>query len=218
MRNQDGYDSSHSEPGQKDLSRRTLAAYQGAAEEFWEGTRNHDVSQNRQALLGALEGVVPLSILDLGCGPGRDLKFFFEAGHHPVGLDGTPRFAEMAREYSGCEVWCQDFLELDLPGEFFHGVFANASLQHVPESELPRVLNEVRATLKSQGILLVSLPRGSNQQGFHGERYSCYWDLPTWQGFVLAAGFEEIEHYYRPTGKPREEQPWMVTVWQKLEA
>ena len=55
------------------ISSRTLSHYEERAEAFWEGTRDHDVSQNLQALLGALPARSGLRILDLGCGPGRDL-------------------------------------------------------------------------------------------------------------------------------------------------
>jgi len=60
----------------------------------------------------------------------------------------------MARAYSGCEVWHQDFLSLDLPDRRFDGIFANAALFHVPGQELPRVLRELHAALKPGGVLV----------------------------------------------------------------
>jgi SAM-dependent methyltransferase len=114
------------------ISDLTLEYYNRDAEEFWEGTRDHDVSQNIEALLRNIEGEPPFTILDFGCGPGGDLKVFVELGHLAVGLEGAPRFAVMARAHSGCEVWQQDFLKLDLPDNHFDGVFANAALFHVP--------------------------------------------------------------------------------------
>ena len=68
----------------------------------------------------------------------------------------------MARAHSGCEVWQQDFLKLELPEKYFDGVFANAALFHVPSQELPRVLLELHTTLKSGGVLFSSNPRGRN--------------------------------------------------------
>src|SRR6516165_9894032 len=116
----------------------TLSHYNERAEDFWEGTRDHNVNQNITALLQSIEGEPPYTILDFGCGPGRDLKVFAELGHIAIGLDGAPHFAVMARAHSGCEVWQQDFLKLDLPDRHFDGVFANAALFHVPCQELPR--------------------------------------------------------------------------------
>jgi SAM-dependent methyltransferase len=85
----------------------------------------------------------------LAAGPGRDLKAFSELGHIAVGLEGAEHFAVMARTYSGCEVWQQDFLKLDLPDDHFDGVYANASLFHIPSQELPRILLELHASLKT---------------------------------------------------------------------
>ena len=202
----------------KDLAKTssvTLGHYDQRAEIFWRDTRDHDVSQNIDALLQSLIGAAPFRILDFGCGPGRDLIALKALGQEAIGLDGSERFVAMAREHSGCEVWCQDFLKLDLPGEYFDGIFANASLFHVPSQELPRVLRELYATLKPDGVLFSSNPRGDNQEGWSGERYGCYYDWPRWKELVTAAGFREIRHYYRPTGLPCEQQPWLASVWRK---
>ena len=206
----------NSRNGDRGVSRGTLEHYNQRAESFWEGTRDHDVSQNIAALLRHLEGDPPFAILDLGCGPGRDLARFRELGHAPVGLEGATRLAAMAREHGGCEVWEQDFLALDLPAERFDGVFANASLFHVPRADLPRVLLELRATLKPRGVLFSSTPRGDNHEGWNGGRYGAWHDLESWRGFVTAAGFTELEHYYRPPGLPRDQQPWLASVWRKV--
>lgn len=191
----------------------TLAHYNQHAESFWQCTRDHDVSQNRDAILEHLGGKGPYRILDFGCGPGRDLKALKELGHEATGLEGAERFVELAREYSGCEVWHQDFLHLDLPPSHFDGIFANAALFHVPSQELPRVLKQLEATLKPAGVLFSSNPRGENEEGWSGERYGVYYDLERWRLLVSAAGFAEITHYYRPPGLPRERQPWLASLW-----
>lgn len=196
----------------------TIAHYDDHADAFWHGTRDHDVGQNRDALLRHLEGAAcPLRILDLGCGPGRDLIAFRAMGHEPVGLDGSVRFCEMAREVSGCEVLHQDLLALDLPPARFDGVFANASLFHVPSQELPRVLACLRRTLAPGGVLFASNPRGDGTEGWHGDRYGAYYDHATWCGIVSAEGFVELEYYYRPPGQPRHRQPWLATVYRRLD-
>jgi SAM-dependent methyltransferase len=193
----------------------TLAHYNQRAEDFWRGTRDHDVSQNIAALLQAIEARPPFTILDFGCGPGRDLKAFAALGHVAVGLEGAAEFAAMARTHSGCEVWQQDFLALDLPEQHFDGVFANASLFHVPAQELPRVLKQLHATLKPGGVLFASNPRGDNQEGWSGERYGAYHDLESWRRYVSGAGFTELAHYYRPAGLPRAQQPWLASLWRR---
>ena len=193
----------------------TIGHYQRQAEQFEAGTRDHDVQQNIDALLRHIKSTAPLDILDFGCGPGRDLRTFAGLGHRATGLDGCARFVEMARANSGCEVWHQDFLALDLPDERFDGIFANAVLFHIPSGVLPSVLRQLKRTLKPGGVLFSSNPRGQNEEGWNGERYGAYYDLDTWRSLLNQAGFEELEHYYRPTGLPRAQQPWLASVWRK---
>ncbi len=193
----------------------TLSHYEGSAASFWEATKDHDVSQNVATLLNEIRADPPLAILDLGCGPGRDLMSFRQLGHQPVGLDGAPVFVRMARQQSGCEVLQQDLLALDLPAERFDGVFANAVLFHVPSQELPRVLSELRATLRPGGVLFASNPRGPDIEEWRGPRYGCYLSFPTWRSYLTEAGFKYLEHYYRPTGRPRKQQPWLASLWRK---
>jgi SAM-dependent methyltransferase len=99
------------------------------------------VGQNIAALLQYIESKPRSTILDFGCGPGRDLKVFAELGHTAVGLEGAAHF---------------------------DGVFANAALFHVPSQELPRVLLELNASLKPGGVLFSSNPRGHNEEGWIG--------------------------------------------------
>ena len=197
------------------LSEITIGHYDNVADDYWYGTRNHDVSQNYEAFLEAIEGKPPFDILDLGCGPGRDLQYFNSMGHAVIGLDGSEALVSLARLNSGCEVLQQNFLAMNLPEDHFDGVFANASLFHVPSQELPRILLEVSTTLKSRGVLFCSNPRGNNEEGLEGSRYSCFFDLDTWRDYVIDARFIEVQHYFRPTGLPRHRQPWLATVWRK---
>jgi SAM-dependent methyltransferase len=197
------------------VSSSTIGHYEQAAAAFWQGTKDHDVSQNVQALLRHLCGVPPHTILDLGCGPGRDLAAFRALGHEAVGLDGAASFVAMARAYSGCEVWQQDLLRLELPAQRFHGIFANAVLFHVPSQELPRVLRELGRALVHDGVLFASNPVGPDLEQWQGARYGTYLSWPRWRDSVIDSGFEELEHYYRPEGRPRPEQPWLASVWRK---
>ena len=197
------------------IADRTLAHYDRSAKAFWEGTHDHDVSQNIAALLQYIEAPPPFELLDFGCGPGRDLAAFRALGHRATGLEGSAQLAAMARAHSGCEVLQQNFLELYLPAGHFDGIFANASLFHVPGQELPRVLRELHAALKPRGVLFSSNPRGSGEEGWNGERYGTYWDWESWRARLSDAGFVALTHYYRPAGLPREQQPWLASVWRK---
>jgi SAM-dependent methyltransferase len=203
-----------------EIAARTLAHYQQHAVSFEEGTRHHDVTQNYRALLDALGGRSGLRILDFGCGPGRDLAALRALGQVPTGLDGCEAFATHARTNTGCEVLHQDFFELDLGDRQFDGVFANASLFHVPRELLPRVLAELRGALVSDGVLFCSNPRAFDgaQEGWQGERYGCYLTIDGWIDVIAAAGFALEQHYLRPSGKPAAQQPWLAMVWRKASA
>ncbi len=201
-----------------DITARTLEHYAAHAQSFRDGTCDHDVSQNIATLLRHLVGTTPFTILDLGCGPGRDLIAFTRLGHRVIGIEAAAPFVATAREATGCEVWEQDFLNLDLPCARFDGVFANASLFHVPTQELPRVLGELHSTLKPGGVLFSSNPHGNGEEGWSRSRYGAYHSLESWRRFAVAAGFAELEHYYRPPGLPREQQPWLASAWRRIEA
>ena len=77
------------------------------------------------------------------------------------------------------------------------------------------MLVELSETLRPRGVLFCSNPKGNNEEGFSGDRYSCFFDLDTRHHHVTAAGFFEVSHYYRPPGLPRRKQSWLATVLRK---
>ncbi len=196
----------------------TIAEYQATADSFRQGTWDHDVTQNRQALTQAMPRN-PGRILDFGCGPGRDLVAFQAEGHEAIGLDATPAFVTMARDTTGCEVWQQNFLDLDLPDQHFDGIFANASLIHVPQAEMLRVLQELGRSLVENGAIVMSLARGEGE-GFAnrptGQRYTSFWEYETMTPILEQAGFQICDHYYRPPGLPQAMQSWVVIVARRV--
>jgi SAM-dependent methyltransferase len=195
----------------------TIAEYQLTAESFRDGTWNHDVSQNRDALVAAMPKN-PGKILDVGCGPGRDLVAFTQQGHEAIGLDATPAFVEMAQQLSGCEVWQQSFLSLDLPPNTFDGIFANASLIHVPSEKMVEVLRQLCDALVPNGALVMSMARGTGE-GYSsrstGDRYVALWEYETLAPCVEQAGLVVRHHYYRPPGQPCAAQSWLAIVANK---
>ncbi|HKO47395.1 MAG TPA: class I SAM-dependent methyltransferase [Polyangiaceae bacterium] len=201
-------------PPLAEITARTLGDYDARAESFWAGTRDHDVTQNYAALLDALVGAAPFRLLDFGCGPGRDLMALTALGHVVTGLDGSPAFAEMARAQSGCRILQQNFLELALGEHEFDGVFANASLFHVPRAELARVLAELFRALVPGGVLFCSNPRSFDRdwEGFKGERYGSFLTIESWIERIQSAGFVVERQFLRPSDKPANEQPWLAIV------
>jgi SAM-dependent methyltransferase len=196
----------------------TIDEYQATAASFRDGTWNHDVSQNRDALIAAMPRK-PGIILDFGCGPGRDLVAFKDLGHIAIGLDATPAFVEMAKQVSGCEVWQQSFLNLDLPKEHFDGIFANASLLHVPRASMVKVLDDLCQALVPGGAIMISICRGDSE-GYvprpTGYRFVAGWEYETLAPCLEKARFEILHHYYRPPDAPPEAQFWLVIVARRV--
>ena len=200
----------------EEIENLTIGHYEDNAESFRIGTKDHDVSQNIAAFLGALPKGKQLDILDFGCGPGRDLNVFKQMGHRPTGLDGSKEFCKMTQKLSKFPILHQKFLHLELEDNSFDGVFANASLFHVPSLELSRVLKEIHSALRKGGILFSSNPRGSTE-GWQGQRYGHYMEFEESEIYLKKNGFKILDHYYRPSGKPKELQPWLAIVSQRQE-
>ena len=200
----------------EEIEKLNIAHYEESAESFRIGTQDHDVSQNIAALLDALPKGKTHDILDFGCGPGRDLCVFKELGHRPIGLDGSKEFCKMAEKQSGCRTLNQQFLKLNLKENSYDGIFANASLFFIPSQELPRVLKQLHVSLRNGGILFSSNPRG-NVEGWQGQTYGHYMELEASELFLNQSGFRILKHYYRPEGKPKEEQPWLAIVSKRKE-
>lgn len=198
------------------MTRLTIAAYERMAADYAEDTRNRDLSADYALFFRYMKSAAPLDLLDLGCGPGRDLSHFKQLGHRATGLDGSARLVEMA-EATGCPVLHQDFLKLDLPPSAFDGVFASASLFHIPPDSLHGVLAALLQTLRPGGVLFMLNPRGRNEKGWMGERFCTYLRLGTWMRYMRSAGFAYLAHEYRPLGVTRQRQQWLSSVWRKPE-
>lgn len=196
----------------KEIEEVTFSDYGKRAETFWERTKDHDVNQNYNAFLEPFNGKSGLDILDFGCGPGRDVIYFKSLGHNPVGLDGTLEFCQMARELTGCPILHQSFNALALEENSFDGIFANASMFHVPSHNLGKVLKDLNKALRPDGILFTSNPRGDEEGWSSPERYGNFMQLDNSTEYLENAGFEVINHYYRPPGLPLEEQKWLAMV------
>lgn len=197
-----------------EIEKYTIGHYDEHAQSYWLGTKDHDVSQNIDAFLQAMPKNKALDILDLGCGPGRDVYTFKSLGHNPIGLDGSKEFCLIAQKYSSCPILHQSFLNLDLAKNSFDGIFANASLFHIPSQELPKVLCHLHQALRPNGILFSSNPRG-DAEGWQGQRYGHFMEYETSESYLNNAGFQIVHHYYRPSEQPRERQPWLAIVSQR---
>ena len=136
---------------EKDLQ--TLSFYQKNASQYFSETVGLDISSNRARFLN----LIPKKghILDLGCGSGRDSRFFLENGYRVTPLDASKELATLASDFIGKPVEIISFQELDY-FNVFDGIWACASLLHCPKTEMGSILKRITYALKSQDIVYMS--------------------------------------------------------------
>jgi 2-polyprenyl-3-methyl-5-hydroxy-6-metoxy-1,4-benzoquinol methylase len=139
-----------------------------AAKEF-EETVNQDMSGIIKEFLDLLEEGD--TILDLGCGSGRDSLTFYELGYDVTPLDASEEMCQLAEIHTGLEVLRMTYEEMDFDN-VFDGIWACASLLHTPKKELSDILTKIARALNDKGILYMSFKLG-DFEGFRGERYFC---------------------------------------------
>lgn len=145
----------------------TLNYYNENAEEFTASTINVDFTSVQDKFLNKLSS--SSSILDFGCGAGRDTKYFLEKGYIVEAIDGSEELCKIASEYTGIEVKRMLFQELH-DVEKYDGIWACSSILHLPYEELVEVMKKIKVALKDTGIIYTSFKYGS----FEGVRNGRY--------------------------------------------
>lgn len=145
----------------------TLEYYNENAVSFTENTRDVDFSETRDRFLAQLpEGS---RILDFGCGSGRDTKSFLMRGYQAEALDGSEELCRLAAAYTGIRVTCMRFQEFQ-EHRRYDGIWACASILHLPSRELAKVMHQLACALKDGGLLYVSFKYGT-EEGVRNGRY-----------------------------------------------
>jgi len=166
---------------------KTLEYYNQAAQDYTADTINADVSKLYAFFLTHLPPNA--YIMDLGCGPGRDSKYFLDKGYRVLSIDGAQEFCKLASQLTGQDVLCQTFENIDFT-EKFDGIWACASILHVPMSRLPKVIANISRALKKGGYFYASFKYGE----YEGKRNGRYFTDMTEERFVkLIETFGELE-------------------------
>ena len=145
----------------------TLDYYNSHADSFREDTIHASMSALQEEFLEMLPA--GSRILDLGCGPGRDTRLFLERGFRVTAVDGSEELCRLAEDFTGQPVICSTFQEFR-PGETYDGIWACASLLHLPKEEIVRVIERLSPYLREGGVFYMSFKYGS----FSGERNGRY--------------------------------------------
>ena len=149
--------------GEKDLDRQTLDYYDQNASEFILGTLMADMGEARHCFTDYLPAHA--LILDLGCGSGRDTRFFLDKGFRVDAIDGSEEVCAKASAYTGIHVRKMLFNELEAQN-IYDGIWACASVLHLPIDILNDVFSRMSTAVRTNGILYVSFKYGC----FEGER------------------------------------------------
>lgn len=145
----------------------TIDYYNLNAKNFIENTQNVDMHLAQDKFLQLLDS--QSSILDFGCGSGRDTKYFLGKGYHVTATDGSAELCKLASAFTGIEVKEMLFQELDDINKY-DGIWACSSILHLPKKELFPVLRKMCIALKSAGVIYSSFKYGD----FEGERNGRY--------------------------------------------
>ncbi|NQV14853.1 class I SAM-dependent methyltransferase [bacterium] len=154
------------------------------------------------------------SILDVGCGPGRDLKYFKSRGYDPMGLEPSFPLARYAREYSACEVIETTIQDFDT-AEQFSGIWACASLLHLATPELIPALDKLAGMLKDEGIFYCSF----KYSDFEGERAGRFFNDQTLTSFtdLLTEKLWIKKSWFTEDQRPDNQQIWLNLLLTKTE-
>lgn len=173
----------------------TIQYYQQNAEQFSRETRSVDFSQNQDKFMSKLKKND--TILDFGCGSGRDTKCFLEHGFQVEAIDGSEELCRLAGEFTGIKVKHLLFQEL-AEKDKYDGIWACSSILHLPKQELIEVIQKMSLALKSKGIIYTSFKYGT----FEGERNGRYFTDMT------EDSFEEI---LQTTKELQIEEQWITS-------
>ena len=193
---------------------RTIGYYNDNAEDFIKNTVNVDFSGTQDRFLEKLKQGD--RILDLGCGSGRDTKYFLEKGFEVDAVDGSEAMCRYAGELTGIDVKQMKFQELDAEEEY-DGIWACSSLLHLKKAELRDVLIKAVTALKKDGILYTSFKDG-DFEGERNERYFTDFTEDTFREFMKDIGSVEIEEIWTaPDARPeRTDQKWLNLILRKI--
>ena len=191
----------------------TINYYNLNAKKFIENTQNADMHLTQDKFLQLLPESA--SILDFGCGSGRDTKYFLEKGYQVVATDGSAELCRLASSFTGIKVKEMLFQELDEIG-VYDGIWACSSILHLPKQELLPVIRKMCIALKDNGVIYTSF-KYSNFEGERNGRYFTDFMEDTFREFIKVIPELMIEDQWitldvRPG---RGEEKWLNLILRK---
>ena len=198
---------------EKSKKNQTIQYYDQNATDFVENTRNVDFHVIQDEFLGKLpEGA---AILDLGCGSGRDTKYFLEHGYQVNAIDGSAELCALASEYTGIPVRCLLFQEWN-EREAYDGIWACSSLLHLSYGELDDVLYRIENALRPQGILYMSFKHGVFEGERNGRYFLDFTEEKMDQLLKNHTGLRLLRSFHTEDVRPDRKEEWLNLFLQKI--
>lgn len=193
----------------------TIEYYNKNAEQFVQGTISVDFVATQERFLTKLS--VGAHILDLGCGSGRDTKYFLDKGYQVEATDGSAQLCKIASKYTGIRVKQMLFEEID-ESEKYDGIWACSSILHLDKKTLKAVLKKMAAALKANGVIYTSFKYG-DFEGHRNGRYFTDFTLETFEEYLQEVPELQIEeHWITGDVRPgRGEEKWLNLILRKAD-
>ncbi|ORJ63411.1 class I SAM-dependent methyltransferase [Geothermobacter hydrogeniphilus] len=179
--------------------------YEINAREYFEATARIDPSS---FLTPFTETLGQGSVLDIGCGSGRDLRWLKQRGFDVVGFERSPKLAALAREHAGCPVIEGDFLTFDFSSLEFDALILVGALVHLDRTMLPVVLNRVVQALSGTGLLYMTLKEGEGVRPGKDGRSFTLWQPQELETVFSSTGLQ-ILSFSRQMSKLTETDVWL---------
>ncbi|RJP82598.1 MAG: class I SAM-dependent methyltransferase [Desulfobacteraceae bacterium] len=186
--------------------------YNTEYQKYYDSTFNVDSSSFLSPLAKMLRPGA--SVLDVGCGSGRDLLWLKERGYHPTGFERSQKLAALARQYSGCPVIEDDFLTYDFSALKFEAILMIGALVHLSVSQLEPAFLSITAALEENGLVLLSLKEGHGQTHAEDGRVFVLWQPEKLEHLFLKNGFRILD-FSRQISKICESDVWLGYLLQK---
>ena len=193
---------------------KSIGYYNQNTDAFIEGTIHADMHEHYNRFLPYLPERA--HILDLGCGSGRDSLFFIKQGFSVVSVDGSKEVCKAAEKILNCEVRCLRFDELDYHDEF-NGIWACASLLHVPKAEIADIMQKISDATKTNGVLYASFKYG-NGETIKGDRLFNNYKENDIDSILQPSGFICKEYWISNDVRPdRQQEKWLNIIATKAQ-
>lgn len=189
--------------------------YEKHSKEYYESTVDLDPSPFLRPFITFLNAGA--SVFDVGCGSGRDLRWFAIRGYFPVGFELSPSLAELARHHSLCPVLVGDFCSYDFSVHKFDAVSLVGALVHVSSASFPTVLQSICQSLRQGGHVLITVKEGEGRYCAEDGRIFTLWQQHEVEKIFHGLGFEILD-FSRCRSQLRSDEYWLGYVLRQVKS